>query len=102
MTRIGTGVRLRRWVPIPPAAYGPAWSHCTTLPTSPAASGRLLLVRTDRILKSPKHSRESMLEFRLDWVMLQRASEKNAPSLARNAIPGKTGRTMFLSGTGDD
>ena len=62
----------------------------------------LLLVRTDRILKSPKHSRESMLEFRLDWVMLQRASEKNAPSLARNAIPGKTGRTMFLSGTGDD
>jgi len=62
----------------------------------------LLLVRTDRILKSPKHSRESMLEFRLDWVMLQRASEKNALSLARNAIPGKTGRTMFLSGTGDD
>lgn len=62
----------------------------------------LLLVRTDRILKSPKHSRESMLEFRLDWAMLQRASEKNALSLARNAIPGKTGRTMFLSGTGDD
>jgi hypothetical protein len=62
----------------------------------------LLLVRTDRILKSPKHSRESMLEFRLDWAVLQRASEKNALSLARNAIPGKTGRTMFLSDAGDD
>src|SRR5205814_144404 len=62
----------------------------------------LLLVRTDRILKSPKHSRESMLEFRLDWVMLQRASEKNALSLARNAIPGKSGHGMFVSGSGDD
>jgi len=59
-------------------------------------------VRTKRILKSPKHSRESMLEFRLDWAMLQRASEKNAFSLARNAIPGKTGRTMFLCDAGDD
>ena len=62
----------------------------------------LLLVRTDRILKSAKHSRESMLEFRLDWVMLQRASERSAVSVARNAIPGKAGRTMFLSDAGDD
>ena len=62
----------------------------------------LLLARTNRILKSPKHSRESMLEFRGDWVMLKRASEKSALSLARNAIPGKTGRTMFLTDAGDD
>ena len=46
----------------------------------------LLLARTNWILKSPKHSRESMFEFRLDWAMLQRASEKGALSVARNAI----------------
>ena len=62
----------------------------------------LLLVRTDRILKSAKHSRESMLEFRRDWAVQQRASERSAVSVARNAIPGKAGRTMFLSDAGDD
>ena len=62
----------------------------------------LLLVRTKRILKSPKHNRESMLEFRRDWAAMQRASERSAVSVARNAIPGKAGRTMFLSDAGDD
>ena len=62
----------------------------------------LLLARTNTILKSPKHSRESMLEFRRDWAVQQRASERSAVSVARNAIPGKAGRTMFLSDAGDD
>src|SRR5207249_3455567 len=37
----------------------------------------LLLARTNTILKSPKHSRESMLEFRRDWAVQQRASERS-------------------------
>lgn len=44
--------------------------------SDPLWAYELLLARTNRILKSPKHSRESMVEFRLDWAMLQRASEK--------------------------
>ena len=44
----------------------------------------LLLARTDGILKSPKHGRETMSEFRMDWAMLQRASVKSALTVARH------------------
>lgn len=50
----------------------------------------LLLARTDWILKSPKHSRETMSDFRMDWAVLHRASERSRVSVARHAIPGKT------------
>jgi hypothetical protein len=33
----------------------------------------VLLARVDAILKSPKHSRETMLEFKEDWALLQYA-----------------------------
>jgi hypothetical protein len=48
-----------------------------------------LLTRVDRILKSPKHSRETMSEFVQDWSALKFASENHATTLARNAAPGK-------------
>jgi hypothetical protein len=61
----------------------------------------ILLERTDRVLKSPKHSRETMVDFKADWAILQAAHSKsdaspanvaaaNAPS-ARNTIgiPGE-------------
>jgi hypothetical protein len=62
----------------------------------------LLLARTDGILKSPKHSRETMAEFRSDWASLQRASEKSRSSVARHAIPGKTGGSVLMSESSDD
>jgi hypothetical protein len=48
-----------------------------------------LLTRVDRILKSPKHSRETMSEFVQDWSALKFASENHATTLARNAAPEK-------------
>jgi hypothetical protein len=39
----------------------------------------LLLARIDHVLKSPKHSRETMLEFKADWALLQYA-EKRIPA----------------------
>ncbi|HEX4542396.1 MAG TPA: hypothetical protein VH114_04445 [Candidatus Acidoferrum sp.] len=43
----------------------------------------LILSRAAQILKSPKHGRETMLEFRQDWVLLQSARAKNSISIAR-------------------
>src|SRR4029077_16395186 len=48
-----------------------------------------LLTRVDRILKSPKHGRETMSEFVQDWSALKFASENHATTLARNAAPEK-------------
>jgi hypothetical protein len=42
--------------------------------SDPQLAFKLALTRTGRILKSPKHRRETMLEFKQDWERLQRAS----------------------------
>jgi len=39
--------------------------------SDPEVAHRLLLARIGRVLKSPKHSRESMAEFKSDWNLLQ-------------------------------
>ena len=43
----------------------------------------LILARAAQVLKSPKHGRETMLEFRQDWVLLHSARAKNSISIAR-------------------
>ena len=48
---------------------------------------QLLLARVGHALKSPKHSRESMVEFRKDWNLLQSARTSRASALAKTAIP---------------
>lgn len=70
--------------------------------SDPLGAYELLLARTDGILKSPKHGRETMSEFRMDWAILQRASEKSRVSVARHAIPGKTGGIVLMSEASDD
>jgi hypothetical protein len=57
--------------------------------SDPRLAHELLLTRIDRVLKSPKHSRETMFEFVQDWATLQKASEKHAVTLARNASSAK-------------
>jgi hypothetical protein len=46
---------------------------------------QILLARMDYELKSPKHSRETMLEFQYDWNLLQNAKSKTRSVAA--AIP---------------
>jgi hypothetical protein len=40
----------------------------------------LLLARVNHVLKSPKHSRETMLEFKEDWALLEYARMRIAAS----------------------
>ena len=62
---------------------------------------RLLLARINYVLKSPKHSRETMLEFKQDWSLLQSSGMKNGISLARTVKPGGTHSAM-VPVSGDD
>ena len=44
---------------------------------------QLVLARVGQVLKSPKHSRESMLEFKKDWSLLQSVRSNRAGAVAR-------------------
>ena len=55
-------------------------------PDSDALLGyEIFLARASRIVRSPKHSRETMLEFKTDWSALAtaraRLSESKAPAM---------------------
>lgn len=62
---------------------------------SPGSNAQLaykfFLARTERELKDPKHSRETMMEFNLDWAMLQRISAETDTALVKTtASTGKS------------
>jgi hypothetical protein len=63
---------------------------------------RLILARIHCVLKSPKHSRETMIEFEKDWALLQSARVKNGVSLA-SAVKSETGtHVLIVPASGDD
>ncbi len=55
----------------------------------------LLLARAQSFLKSSQHSRETMIEFKQDWALLQDAREKNA-------VSARTGSALATNGAGGD
>jgi hypothetical protein len=48
---------------------------------------QVVLARVGHVLKSPKHSRESMVEFKKDWALLQSVRLNRASAMARVATP---------------
>jgi hypothetical protein len=48
---------------------------------------QLLLARVGQVLKSPKHSRENMVEFRKDWNLLQSVRSDRAMAVAKAFAP---------------
>jgi hypothetical protein len=70
--------------------------------SDPQLAYELLLARAQYVLKSPKHRRETILEFQRDWTNLRRASVKNIVTVARNVIPGKDRNDTPSSNDGDD
>lgn len=58
----------------------------------------LILERSERVLKSPKHSRETMLEFRKDWALLEAARRKNAISMASSDGTGPSLKGANVAG----
>jgi hypothetical protein len=58
-------------------------------------SHEFLLARVSTFLKSPKHRRETLLEFHQDWVNLKRAAvEDSAASTVSSAPPKFAGGTL--------
>jgi hypothetical protein len=55
----------------------------------------LLLTRTERVLNSPKHSRETMVEFKQDWDLLQHGDFYSARSVLRAAAGPGVGARSF-------
>ena len=68
--------------------------------SNPQLSYQLLLARTSVFLKSPKHRRETMLEFHQDWANLQRASAGGAAVAAKDAAFPKLVRDVTIPGRG--
>ncbi|MGH9504955.1 MAG: hypothetical protein ACRD20_19045 [Terriglobales bacterium] len=48
---------------------------------------QVVLARVAHVLKSPKHSREGMVEFKKDWALLQSVRLNRASAMARIATP---------------
>jgi hypothetical protein len=58
----------------------------------------LTLARADHYLKSPKHSREIMPEFKSDWALLEAARVNSATSTAaNNNLPCSSARATAIS-----
>jgi hypothetical protein len=58
----------------------------------------LTLARADHYLKSPKHSREIMPEFKSDWALLEAARVNSATSTAaNNNLPPNSARAAVVS-----
>jgi hypothetical protein len=70
--------------------------------SDPRLSFELFLARTGASLKSPKHRRETMLEFQQDWANLQRASAEMNTISAIAVAPGNIRQgSRILSGGKD-
>ena len=62
----------------------------------------LVLAHTGGVLKSPKHGRETIVEFKEDWALLQNARMKTADSFASTATPTAGTRGAVTAGAGGD
>ncbi len=87
-----------------PAKLGLSASNLFAPGTDSQWTYAMILARTDHYLRSPKHSREIMPEFKSDWALLQAArinsSGLNSISTAANisfASPAPNSRAMTLS-----
>ena len=70
--------------PIGPARVGVSPSNILASDSDPLLAYEILLARAQSELHSPMHSRETMLEFEQDWMLLQAAHDRVESSLAGN------------------
>jgi hypothetical protein len=69
--------------------------------SDPHLAFELLLARVDAALKSPKHSRETMIEFKEDWALLEYARMRIASGAPVTASPAAHGTTAALASAGE-
>jgi hypothetical protein len=68
--------------------------------SDPHLAFELLLARVDAILKSPKHRRETMLEFKEDWALLDYARMRIASGMPLALSPASHGTAAALADVG--
>jgi hypothetical protein len=66
-----------------PLRVGLSASNALSSGSNPQLAYKFFLARTERELKDPKHSRETMMEFNVDWAMLQRVSAETDTALVK-------------------
>jgi len=82
-----------------PARLGLSASNLFASGTDSQWAYALILARANHYLKSPKHSREIMPDFKNDWAILQSARVNSTTSVLANAVPQPANtRTVALSG----
>jgi len=67
--------------------------------SDPELAHQLLLARIGRVLKSPKHSRETLAEFKSDWKLLQSApvfSAENSTTSGAGSASSDTRRNSDM------
>lgn len=86
-----------------PLIVGVSANNALARVSNPQLAYEVLLARTCGVLKSPKHSRETMLEFKEDWAALQRSSvEINSASAAQATTSARTARETLVLVGGQD
>jgi hypothetical protein len=75
-------------------------SNILSSESDPELAYVLMLTRIDRVLKSPKHSRETMSEFRKDWALLQDARIRTIDTGSTAALPGVAMRSGAAAASG--
>jgi hypothetical protein len=59
---------------------------------------QLVIARIGHVLKSPKHSRENMVEFKKDWSLLESVRSSRASAVAKATTPASGRGGTVLSG----
>jgi hypothetical protein len=75
---------------------GASESNILSADSDPRLAYVLMLARVDRVLKSSRHSRETMPEFKDDWKLLQDARAKMPASFARSGAPAPAREAALL------
>jgi hypothetical protein len=71
------------WEDGEPLKVGVSANNALTPGSNPQLAYKFLHARTRDVLKSPKHRRETMLEFDQDWTMLQHVSAETNSALVK-------------------
>ena len=90
------------WLEIPtangPYRLGLTASNVLAPDSDSRQADDLLLARVGQELKSPKHGRETMLEFKQDWTLLQNAVAAKAAPHPSNPMVASKPATVASSG----
>ena len=70
--------------------------------SDPQLAYELVLAHVDRELKSPKHSRETMLQFRKDWALLEAARLRSGVAEASAPVAGSRVGSPVATVDGDE